>query len=75
MAASSVEEELVAKIRELPPEKQQEVLDFACFLGSKQERPLRSLEGLWAGQGIDISEEDIAELRGEMWSNFPREIE
>lgn len=75
MAASAMEEELVAKIRELPPEKQQEVLDFARFLGSKQERPLRSLEGLWAGQGIDISEKDIAELRREMWSNFPREIE
>ena len=75
MAASAMEEELVAKIRELPPEKQQEVLDFARFLGSKQERPLRSLEGLWVGQGIDISEKDIAELRREMWSNFPREIE
>lgn len=75
MAASAMEEELVAKIRELPPEKQQEVLDFARFLGSKQERPLRGLEGLWAGQGIDISENDIAELRREMWSNFPREIE
>jgi hypothetical protein len=75
MAASSVEEELVSKIRELPPEKQQEVLDFARFLGSKEERPLRSMEGLLAGKGIDISEEDIAELRREMWSNFPREIE
>jgi len=28
-----------------------------------------------AGKGIDISEEDIAELRREMWGNFPREIE
>jgi hypothetical protein len=36
------------------------------------ELPLRSLEGLWAGRAPDISEEDIAELRREMWGSFPR---
>jgi len=36
-------------------------------------KPKRSLYGLWADQGIDISEEDIDEIRREMWSNFPRE--
>jgi hypothetical protein len=75
MAAPSLEEVLVNAVRELPPEKQQEVLDFANFLRGRENRPLRSLEGLWAGQGIDISEEDIAELRREMWKNFPREVE
>jgi hypothetical protein len=30
--------------------------------------------GLWTEMGIDISEEDIAEVRQEMWGNFPREI-
>ncbi len=38
------------------------------------EKPLRSLEGLWEDFGIEISEEDIAKARREMWSNFPREI-
>ena len=36
--------------------------------------PLRSPEGLWAAFDIDISEEDIRELRREMWKNFPREF-
>ena len=75
MAASAIEEAVIAKLRELPEDKQREVLDFASFLGSKDRRPLKSLEGLWAGQGVDVSEEDIAELRREMWSKFPREIE
>ena len=75
MAASAIEEAVIAKLRELPEDKQREVLDFASFLGSKDRRPLKSLEGLWAGQGVDVSEEDIAELRREMWSKFPRDIE
>ncbi len=32
--------------------------------------PRQSLRGLW--KGVDISAEDIAEMRREMWSNFPR---
>jgi hypothetical protein len=31
----------------------------------------RSLRGLW--RGLDITEEDIAEARREMWVGFPRE--
>ena len=75
MAANAIEEAVIAKLRELPEDKQREVLDFASFLGSKDRRPLKSLEGLWAGQGVDVSEEDIAELRREMWSKVPRDIE
>jgi len=33
--------------------------------------PRKSLRGLW--RGMDTTEEDIAEARREMWSNFPRE--
>lgn len=33
----------------------------------------RSLEGLWADLGVDVSDEDIAEARREMWGGFPRE--
>jgi hypothetical protein len=33
--------------------------------------PRESLRGLW--QGVNISEEDIAEARREMWGNFPRD--
>ena len=31
----------------------------------------KSLRGLW--RGLDITSEDIAETRREMWGNFPRE--
>ncbi|MBD1833715.1 hypothetical protein H6F61_13760 [Cyanobacteria bacterium FACHB-472] len=36
-----------------------------------QPKPRKSLRGLW--RGLDITEEDIAEARREMWGNFPRE--
>jgi hypothetical protein len=72
----TIEQQVLEKLRELPPEKQKEVLDFVDFLkqrnGSSQ--PRRSLLGLWADLGIRISEEDIAEARREMWGNFPRDI-
>jgi len=35
--------------------------------------PRKDPYGLWAEFDIDISEEDIAELRREMWGNFPRD--
>lgn len=31
----------------------------------------KSLRGLW--QGLDITDDDITEMRAEIWSNFPRE--
>jgi hypothetical protein len=71
--ASPIEQQIVEKLRALPPEKQQEVLDFAEFLEQKNtpKRARRSLLGLWADLGVKITEEDIAEARREMWGNFP----
>ena len=60
----AIEELVLEKLRSLPPEKQQEVLDFAEFLESKTAAPRL---------GFDITEEDIAEARREMWGNFPRD--
>jgi hypothetical protein len=34
-------------------------------------QPRKSLRGIW--KGVDISDEDIAEIRAEMNTNFPRE--
>ncbi len=72
----TIEEMVLEKLRGLPPEKQKEVLEFLDSLkpdgGTK--KPLRSLEGLWADLDIDITEEDIAEARREMWGKFPRDI-
>ena len=73
----TIEQQVVEKLRDLPPEKQKEVLDFVDFLKEKNvgpKKPLRSLRGLWADLKINITEEDIAQARREMWSNFPRDI-
>lgn len=36
--------------------------------------PLFNPEGLWAGQGTDVSSEDIMEARKDMWGKFSNEI-
>ena len=71
----SIEQSVLEKMQALPPDKQQEVLDFVEFLQHKSstKRPRRSLKGLWADLGVDITEEDIDEVRKEMWKDFPRE--
>ena len=47
------------------------VPDIERELMASQPTPRKSLRGLW--RGLDITEEDIAEARREMWGNFPRE--
>jgi hypothetical protein len=70
----SIEEAVMEKLRNLPVDKQQEVLDFVEFLSTKkgQPRPRRSLKGLCADLNVQITEADIDEARREMWGNFPR---
>ncbi len=72
----TIEEIVLEKLRKLPPERQKVVLEFLESLKEKDgpRKPLRSLKGLWADLGIEITEEDIAEARREMWGNFPRDI-
>lgn len=36
-----------------------------------QSKPRKSLRGLW--RGSNISESDIAQMRQQVWVNFPRE--
>lgn len=43
---------------------------IAHELKAAQPTPRKSLRGLW--KGLDITDEDIAEIRREMWGNFPR---
>ena len=70
----NIEQTVLEKLRSLPPQEQQEVLDFVDFLGDKQKkRPRKSLNGLWADLSADITEEDISEIRRQMWKDFPRE--
>ena len=72
----TIEQQVLEKLRDLPPEKQKEVLDFVDSLKEKDgpKKSRRSLLGLWADLNIHITDEDIAEARREMWGNFPRYI-
>lgn len=51
-------------IAQVTPEIQRE-------LTAVKTKPRQSLRGLW--RGANISDRDIAEIRQEMWANFPRE--
>ena len=70
----SIEKSVLEKLLKLPVERQKEVLDFVESLEKKAapEPRRRSLKGLWAGLGAQISPEDISEARREMWGGFPR---
>jgi len=72
----TIEQQVLEKLRDLPPEKQQEVLDFVAVLTDEKvvRQPRRSLRGLWKDLDIRLSEDDIAQARREMWGNFPREL-
>jgi hypothetical protein len=71
----TVEQQVLEKLRELPPQKQEEVLAYISRLQEKApRRPRRSLAGLWADLGVSVSEEDISQARQEMWGNFPRDV-
>ena len=71
----TIAEAILEQVRDLPLQQQQQVLEFAVSLGAPTtgKRPLRSPRGLWADLEISISKGDIAEIRREMWKNFPRE--
>ena len=76
----TIEQQVLEKLRRLPPEKQEKVLGFMDSLKEQSDanqssgRPLRSLRGLWKGLVPDITEEEIAQARREMWGNFPRDV-
>jgi hypothetical protein len=69
------EEAVLSKLRRLPADLKKQVLDFVEFLASRKEPkgPYSSLKGIGAHLGVHITEEDIAEVRREMWGDFPRE--
>ena len=71
----SVEEAVVQKLRALPPDKQQRVLEFAESLGKENgDRPLRrSLKGALSHLDIRLTEDDIRQARREIWRGYVHE--
>jgi hypothetical protein len=79
----SQEELLLERWRTLSPKQQQQLLSIAeqfAIADHAGQPPTeispinrRSFQGLWANLGIDITEQDLRDVRQEMWPNFPRE--
>lgn len=68
--------EIAAKSASLPSDLQHEVLDFVDFLSAKDRPvktpPFQSVRGILKRDMANL-EEDLAEVRHEMWADFPRE--
>ena len=76
MDSSVTLEEVLASVRQLSPVDKARLIerivpDIERELKSARPAERESLRGLW--RGLDITEEDIAEARREMWGSFPRE--
>lgn len=65
----TITQQVLEKLRELSPDKQKEVLNFVDSLTDKNGPPtkFRGLEGIWADLNIDLTEEEITQLRRECW--------
>ena len=55
----SIEETVVERLRELPPERQREVLDFVEFLGSRSQKPLGE-----HGSALDLAGDLVGSVEG-----------
>jgi hypothetical protein len=72
----AVIDEIVHLFQGLSPEQQVAVRKYAETIAQTNSFPIPSENwiGICAGEGIHLTEEDIAEARREMWGNFPRDI-
>ncbi len=79
----NIEQTILNNLTKLPPNKQQEVLDFVEFLTARIDSPRpemanqtlrQSLEGAYADLGVHLTQEDITAARREMWGNGLREM-
>lgn len=70
----SIQRSVIEILEVLPPDKQQELLHFAESLQAQNiaKKPRKSLKGIWSYLEINLTEEDLAEARREMWGNFPK---
>jgi hypothetical protein len=69
----SVERAIIEKLRDLPPDKQVEVLDFVESIAQtlQARRPRTSAFGLLAEEGLQVTEAEIVQARHEPWGEFP----
>ena len=72
----TVTEAVIDKLRVLPPEDQEKVLQFVQSLTNLKHVPAqrKNPRGLFAERGVHITAEEIDEARRQAWSDFPREF-
>lgn len=71
----SKEELLLEYWRDLLPEQQRELINFAEFLHAKALRPQPrpNIKGLCQDTAVNLSLEDFTQARQAAWASFPRE--
>ena len=74
----NVVEEIASKSASLPTELQHEILDFVEFVSVKRGKTKLRGKAFESVRGLidrDLSglDEDLTEIRREMWERFPRE--
>lgn len=72
----SIVEEIATRTATLPSELQHEILHFVEFVAGKGDRnktkPFKSVRGILKRDMSNL-DRDLAEVRSEMWTNFPCE--
>lgn len=74
-------QEIYRLVDSLPPERLDvaeallERLQGEGRIGMKEGKPIVRLGGLWKDLGVEITEEDIAEMRREMWGQVKEKNE
>jgi hypothetical protein len=70
----NIQRSVIEILAVLPPDKQQELLHFAESLQAQNiaKEPRKSLKGIWSDLEMNLTEEDLAEAKREMWGNFPK---
>jgi hypothetical protein len=73
-------EEVLSQVRQLTPGQKLSLIEAIVpdlqeplQRTEEEEKPLRSLYGLWKDFGVSISAAEIVEARREIWDNFPRQ--
>ena len=69
-------EKIAKKASTLPVEAQRKALEYVESLEREEtadKKSFRSVLGMLADRNVQVSEEDIAEMRREAWRSFPRE--
>lgn len=72
---TNIVEKITVKSASLPSELQHEILDFIEFITGRNraaKRPFRRARGILK-RDLSNLENDLADVRREMWRNFPRE--